>query len=253
MTTALALVRPLAFVTGTPSDDWKSPLVDAVVDVADDRRSNPAVSAMLNDFVRFHAAMAVTGAIIALVLLFCGCRALQSYRRVRQLGSVGSRLERRARLGLAALFATLGLLCCLIAVANVTNAIDPDRGLMGAIENSSTSPTSAVGRDAVNWVGSGSTQAPPAIVDAIDARLSWQRPKAIICGAFSIGMIMISRREWRRMVENARVSNRFGRRPIAAFARVVASVLAAVLLSVMAVANAQAWVAPLTLSIFDGS
>ena len=253
MTTASTLVGPLAFATTARSDDWKSTLVDAVVDVVDDRGSNPAVSAMLKDFVRFHAVMAVTGAMIASALLFFGCRSLQSYRRVRQLGSVGSRLERRARLGLAALFATLGLLCCLIALANVTNAIAPDRGLIGAIENSSTSSTSAVGRDAVNWVRSGSTEAPPAIVDAIDARLSWQRPKAIFCGVFSIGMIMISRREWRRMVYSARVSNRFGPRPSIALARGVASVFVAVLLSVMAVANAQAWVAPLTLSIFGGS
>jgi hypothetical protein len=238
-------------MTTAASDEWKSALVRAVTEP---RSSNPAVRTLVDDFVRFHAVMAVMAATLSLVLLFASFRRLRSYRRAGRPADFGDRFERRMQIGFAGFFATFGALCCLIALANASTALEPEAGLVGAIELSSTPSTGAVGREALDWVNSGSARVPPAIAAAVDTRHSWQRPKAIVCGALSILMVLLSVRQSRRMVHDARLPRRYGTlKRTASMATGIGSVFVTTLLIVMAMANTQASIAPLTISVFGGS
>jgi hypothetical protein len=238
-------------MTTAASDEWKSALVRAVTD---GRSSNPAVRTLVDDFVRFHAVMAAMASLLGLALLFASVGRLRSYRRTRRLAVPGDRFERRVQIGFAGFFATFGALCCVIALANASTAWEPETGLVGAIELSSTPATGAVGRQALDWVNSGSPRIPPAIAAAVDTRHSWQRPKAIVCGVLSMLMVLLSTRQWRRMVHNARLPRRNrALKRTASMANGIGSVCLTTLLIVMAVANTQASIAPLTLSIFGGS
>ncbi len=62
------------------------------------------------------------------------------------------------------------------------------------------------------WLTSGADEVPPRVADAIDDRLSWQRPKAIVCSVLLAGRVVLSAATWRSLVRRSRA--RSGRRPL---------------------------------------
>jgi hypothetical protein len=89
-------------------------------------RTPPAVTVMISDFARFHAAMAVIAAIVAVVLL---ALSVLSWRRFAATGSSGSR-ARRVSGSFGVLSALSALIVILVAVANTTTAADPTPALL---------------------------------------------------------------------------------------------------------------------------
>jgi len=84
------------------------------------------------------------------------------------------------------------------------------------------------------WLRSGSADKPRLLQDKIDARLSWQRPKAIITSVLFIAFAGLCIRIRRRRIVS------------------IVAMLCTLVLLVMAVANTQASVAPVFLTVLYG-
>ena len=182
--------------------------------------SNPAFNALLHDYASYHAVLAVLGGLVTSGLVLLTVRA---WRRSRAL---------------AVASAVLGLLTAVIVFANAGNALNPRHGLEGTIPMlRTTQPGTEQARvqQATNaWLRSGSTDKPQLLQDKIDARLSWQRPKAIITSVLFVAFLGLCIRIRRRRIVST------------------VAMLCTLVLLVMAVANTQASFAPMFLTVLYG-
>jgi hypothetical protein len=182
--------------------------------------SNPAFNGLLHDYAEYHAVLAVLGGLVTSGLVLLTVRA---WRRSRAL---------------AVASAVLGLLTALIVFANAGNAVNPRRGLEGTIPMlRTTQPGTEQARvqQATNaWLRSGSAGKPRLLQDKIDARLSWQRPKAIITSVLFVAFVGLCIRIRRRRIVST------------------VAMLCTLVLLVMAVANTQASFAPVFLTVLYG-
>jgi uncharacterized membrane protein len=182
--------------------------------------SNPAFNALLDDYAEYHAVLAVLGGVVTsgLVLL-----AVRAWRRSRAF---------------AAASAALGLLIAVIVFANAGNALNPRHGLEGTIPMLRTTQPGteqAQVQQATNaWLRSGSADKPRLLQDKIDARLSWQRPKAVITSVLFVAFVGLCIRFRRRRIVST------------------VTMLCALVLLVMAVANTQASFAPVVVTVLYG-
>ena len=205
------IMRP---VTTTELPTTLQHLLQANVD------SNPAFNALLHDYAKYHAVLAVLGGLVTsgLVLL-----AIRAWRRSRPL---------------AVASAVLSLLMALIVFANAGNALNPRPGFEGTIPMLRTTQPGteqAKVQQATNaWLLSGSADKPQLLQDKIDARLSWQRPKAIITSVLFVAFVGLCIRIRRRRIMST------------------VAMLCTLVLLVMAVANTQASFAPMYLTVLNG-
>jgi hypothetical protein len=147
------------------------------------------------------------------------------------------RAWRRSR-ALAVASAVLGSLVAVIVFANAGNALNPRDGLEGTIPTLRTTPPGtelAQVQQATNaWLRSGSADKPRLLQDKIDARLSWQRPKAIITSVLFVAFDGLCIRIRRRRIVST------------------VAMLCTLVLLVMAMANTQASFAPVFVTVLYG-
>jgi hypothetical protein len=65
---------------------------------------------------------------------------------------------------------------------NVTSVVNPGQTLSGT----------AFSRVGEAWLQSGNAQLSPLLQHAIDDRLAWQRPKAVICGVLLLAFVTLT-------------------------------------------------------------
>jgi hypothetical protein len=90
----------------------------------------PALDAMISDFYRYHVAMAVIATIVAVVLIGINVALWKRFARTES----SDRPTRRVLGSYTVLFAMLSLVVIVIAVANVTTAVDPAPALLAFFE-----------------------------------------------------------------------------------------------------------------------
>jgi hypothetical protein len=182
--------------------------------------SNPALDALLHDCAKFHAVLAVLGGLATAGFVLVS---VLSWRRSRAF---------------AISTAVLGLLMAVIAYANASNALNPRHDLATAIPvlRATRPGTEAAGvQQATNaWLRSGSAAKPRLLQDKIDERLSWQRPKAIICSLLFFAFVGLCIRLRRRRIVGG------------------VAMLCTLVLLVMAMANTEAAFAPMFLTVLYG-
>lgn len=217
--------------------------------------SNAALNEMLGDYRRYHIALAVGGGLCVLVLVGVSAICWRSFRRARTptTGQKRSRAERRVWLVLAAAAAVVAILTLVVVAANISTAVDPRPGfalLVNSLPRVPNSHFAPIYASADQWLHSARSQVPALLQQQVHARLSWQRPKAIYCG---IGLVLAATATtyvWRRRIEELRA----GAAPrLVGMLHSSIGILTAgatVVLIVMTIANAQASVAPLTISTF---
>jgi hypothetical protein len=169
----------------------------------------------------------------------------------------GSTFERKTFRAFAVSSAAVGLCMALIVMANLSNALDPRQGLSTTIPVLGTpqpgTEQEQVQRATNAWLKSGSSKVPRVLQDKIDDRLSWQRPKAIICSLLLVAFVVICLRIWRRLI--ARASVHGTRRTLKDRAEIAwggVAIACTLVLMVMAVANTQSAFAPLFLTMLYG-
>ncbi|MEU8819676.1 hypothetical protein [Actinoplanes sp. NPDC048796] len=192
--------------------------------------TSPAYDRVLADDRNYHIVFLVVGGLFTvLLLLFCVFSWVR-FRRARR-----HTFERRAYLGFGVTSLVLSLVMAVAVWANVTSVVDPRRTLSGTA-------FSPVGR---RWLEAGRAELSPALQRAIDERLAWQRPKAVICAVLLVGLVTLTVLLWRSLLRRSA-----GRRLLVGAG--VLSAAGCVLLMLMVIGNTEGALAPLTLTVIYG-
>ncbi|SNY53503.1 hypothetical protein [Paractinoplanes atraurantiacus] len=192
--------------------------------------TSPAYDRVLADDRNYHLVFLVVGGLFTvLLLLLC----VFSWARWRRAGR--RTFERRTYLGFGVASLVLGLFTVVAWWANLTSVADPRKTLAGTA-------FSPVGR---SWLESGRAELSPALQQAIDERLAWQRPKAVICAVLLVAAVALTVYLWRKALGRPA-----GRRLLVGGG--VVSAAACVLLMLMVIGNTEGALAPLTLTVIYG-
>jgi hypothetical protein len=217
--------------------------------------SEAVVETLTRDYLTYHLVFVVGGVLViiaALVLAAVGVRELARSRRARSDHGL-----RFARLSYAA-FATVGLLTAagmtILVLANLGNALSPAAGFADAIEAVSdqtvSSSRSDVRQAGAAWLNSGDEAMPATLKRAIDERLSWQAPKAVVSLIALAAAVVFSVLWWRRLIERSRRAQ-----PASGISWKASVAIgwfmmpACFALMVLSLVNAQASIAPIVLTL----
>ena len=215
-------------------------------------RSNPALSSLLSDYAKFHLVLAVVGGLFLVGVVVLGILCFGWLKRTARTGGGKWSFESKTYFVFGALSFVLALGLALIVAANASNGLDAEAGFSGSVGLLGT-PPSKLERTFDSWLQSGSTQVPTLVQDKIDARLAWQRPKAVVCSVLLVVCVMLAAHVWRTLIRRSRV--REGRRRVGEALLLMAGVLAVpvcLLLMLMVMGNTQASLAPMSMTLFYG-
>lgn len=207
--------------------------------------NNPAYERLLQDYVDYHLALVVVGGFFTVVLLGF---AMFSWLRAR---NAPKGVERRTHLAFALASSVVGLLLAVVVAGNLSNVLNPQQGLAGAIGTPGDLKPAASAELTTSlrqWLRSGSADVPTVIQQQVDARLAWQEPKAVISTVVLLVVVAASIALWRSVIARSRQGQRVRGRVLVGSAAAFASFV--VMLMVMG--NTQASYAPITMTLLFG-
>jgi hypothetical protein len=200
--------------------------------------TSPAYDRLLTADRNFHVVFLVVGGFFTLLLLLFSVFSWVRFKRARRRG-----FERRSYFAFGAVSLTVGLLMAVVFWANVTSVVNPRQTLSGTT-------FSPVGQA---WLQYGSAQISPLLQHAIDERLAWQRPKAVICSVLLVAFVTLTVFLWRTLIRQSTTGEPF--RKLIRRLTLCAGVLSAVsclLLMLMVIGNTEGAFAPLFLTVLCG-
>ena len=202
--------------------------------------ANAALDTILADYQRYHVVLVVVASIFlaAVMLLLVVC--WRSLRAARRDPTGRTRRVAWAYASFIVACGLVGLFLAVVIAANISTVLDPQRGFAGVDQS---------GEALTSWVASGSAAIPADVQELIDARLAWQRPKAIIVTLLLVATVVGSVAIWRRWISHAYASRGAN---VALLASGVLTVAIALLLMLMVMGNVQASMAPIALTLVYG-
>lgn len=220
--------------------------------------SNPVLTLLIVDYRNYHLVLVIFVGCAEVALLSMVISGLYFLLRRHEDGiewSIGpQRIIILVGISLAALTATL---LGVILLANVTNVINPRKGLL-LIAHSLQSPTRGPVRiyryqEFCGWIKSGSAQLPLHIQYLTRRRQAWQAAKAAVCGFLFLSWLALGTILSRRLLRSLPTSNRPSN--VLYIASVVSLLIGfsiSIALFVMTAANLQNAVAPLVQTLLFG-
>jgi uncharacterized membrane protein YidH (DUF202 family) len=200
--------------------------------------TSPAYDRLLTADRNFHVAFLVVGGFFTLLLLLFSVFSWVRFRRAHR-----RTFERRSYFSFGAVSLALGLVLAMVSWGNVTSVVNPGQTLSG-------STFSQIGE---TWLQSGNARISPLLQRAIDERLTWQRPKAIICSVLLVAFVTLTVFLWRRLIRQSTAGEPFRKlsRRLMLCAGVL-SAMACLLLMLMVIGNTEGAFAPLFLTVLYG-
>jgi hypothetical protein len=219
--------------------------------------SNPALNALLDDYARYHLVFIAVGGIFLLSFMLLAVVTWRRFRRTPRSANRRWSLERAIYLCGSALSSAAAGIMALLVAANLSNVANPRHGFSGAVgmigDPAPGSGGAELHRAFLDWLQTGTPATPDRVSAAIDARLAWQRPKAIICSVLLVVCVVVCARVWRHVIVRSRAhAARWTTRDVARLASGVGAGLVCLLLMLMVIGNAQASLAPLSMTLFYG-
>jgi hypothetical protein len=199
---------------------------------------NPAYNPLLTADRNFHLVFLVVGGLFTLLLLLFSVFSWVRFKRAPR-----RTFERRSYFSFGAVGLTLGLVMAVVFAGNVTSVVNPRQTLSGT----TFSPAGET------WLQSGSAQISPLLQHAIDERLAWQRPKAVICSVLLVAFVTVTVFLWRTLIRRSGAGEPF--RKLSRRLMLGAGVLSAVscvLLMLMVIGNTEGAFAPLFPTVLYG-
>ena len=215
--------------------------------------SNPAYNTLLHDYTTYHAVLVIEGTMFVLLLIVLSVYFWRRFKRTQKAENHTWTFEKKAYFcfGLACTVVTLGML--LIVAANVSNVVNPQEGFAQSIPDLGTPQAGtqkAALHQAVNtWAQSGSASMPSMLENGVRNRLSWQRPKAIVCSILLVVFAVFTTHVWRKLVHSRASEAVWSLKEKALIITGVLAVPTTLVLMIMALANTQAAFAPITLTL----
>lgn len=207
--------------------------------------SNPALQYLLYDYSKYHWVLVILGTFSLAVLFIIVRKYWKLFRIFRK--SVGG----FASLFIASFSSLIFFVMSLILFGNFLNAITPERGFSEAISSLSSNTTSAKSAKLFSiyssWIESGDSKLPPYIENIVHERLSWQLPKAIICTILLALTLIATKKLWNYVISTGSTHPKSKQAALLVSGASLSFI--STLLWIMAIANIQASVAPVTLSL----
>lgn len=220
-------------------------------------RSNPAMNTLISDYTTYHLVLVVVGGFFVLIFLLLSLFFWIQLKRTPQEVSRTWTFEKKTYVFLGAVSTVFGLLITLIVAVNATTVLNPQPGFSALVDSLGT-PKAGTQMDKLyqvfnTWLQSGSTHIPSLIQSKIDERLAWQRPKAIVSCVLLVVFGALSTCLWRTLLKKSQVREaKWGLKERALLVTGAATIAFSLLLVVIVVANMQAAVAPLALTLAFG-
>lgn len=218
--------------------------------------SNPALNRLLDDYTRFHLVLVAVGGLFMLGFVVLTVLSWRGFRRATSTNDRRWTFEKRTFLSFTGLGGLLAALTAVVIAANVSNVLDPRRGFAGSIgmigtDRAGTS-TVSLHQSFMMWLQSDSSATPPLVQRAIDDRLAWQQPKALISIVLFFVCVWLCVRIWRALIVKSRVNEpeRNLKTVGLGFAR-WGLVATSFVLMLMVIGNTQASLAPLGLTLLN--
>jgi hypothetical protein len=200
--------------------------------------TSPAYDRLLIDDRNYHIVFLVVGGLFTLLLLLLSVFSWVRFKQARR-----RTFERRSYFCFGTVSLVLGLAMTVVYWANVTSVVNPRQTLSGTT-------FSRIGQ---MWLRAGRAQISPLLQQAIDERLAWQRPKAIICSILLVAFVTLTVFLWRTLIRQSVAGEPF--RKISRRLMLSAGILSAascLLLMLMVIGNTEGTFAPLTLTMLYG-
>lgn len=213
-------------------------------------KPNAAYDRLLDDYVRFHAVLAIVGGMFTLLIFFLGVWAVRRFRTASRVNGRRWTFEGKTYFSFAALGILVGLLLAVVVAANISTVLKPQPGLAGSAGGFQTGPLSHAYHA---WLQSGNAHLPSAIQSKVNGRLAWQRPKAIITGILLAAFAGLTGYIWRSLITQPKAGTAPGRskRTLLLTSGGISAV-ACFLLMLMVMGNTQAAIAPISLTLLYG-
>ncbi len=216
-------------------------------------RSNPGYNTLLHDYIRYHAVLVIEGGIFALLLIVLSVYFWRQFKRMRKAETRNWTFEEKAYFCFGLVSTIVALLMLLTVMVNLGTVLNAQEGFAQVIRDLDTpqvvTQKAAYYQAVNNWVQSGSAPMPPVLQIKVRDRLSWQRPKAIVCSILLVVCAIFTVLLWRKLI-NPRASKSMWRLKEKALITIgVIAIPVTLLLMIMAVANTQASFAPITLTL----
>lgn len=219
-----------------------------------DSRANLAYATLVHDYNTYHAVLFIEAGMFALMLVVLS---LYFWRRVAHMHRAATHhgsFEQKTYIGFGLLSAGAALFLLLLVAANLSVVVTPHEGFAQVIPElgvpQAGTRKAALYQEVNTWVQSGRADLPPLLQGAIDHRLAWQRPKAIVCSILLVVFALFTARVWQRLLQHVRTGAfMWSLREQALLAIGVLAVPLTLLLMLMALANTQASLAPITLTL----
>jgi hypothetical protein len=206
----------------------------------DASQANPALQTIVADYRLYHAVLVIAAAIFVIALLVLVVACVRALRKARRTPDGATRRETWT-FGLFIVSSILLLLFLLLVMAaNVSTVMNPEAGFAGVDQS---------GKAISDWLASGNPSVPADVQAAVDDRLAWQRPKAIVVSLLLVVVVAASIAIWRRWIarsSNSRAGN------VLLLGSGLATAGVAVLLMLMVMGNVQASIAPVAITLTFG-
>lgn len=218
--------------------------------------SNPALNALVDDYTKYHVALILVGGLFLVGLILLSILFWMRFARARREGPRKWSFESRTYLCFGVLAIVVALFLGLVVAANVSTVRNPRQGFSGSISLLNPAPaegsqTAQMYAGVASALQSGSTEVPTALQERIDDRLSWQRPKAVICSLLLVAFVFGTAFVWQALIRRSRArEGRWKLRDVALLLSGIALVAACLLLMLMVMGNVQGSVAPASLTLF---
>jgi hypothetical protein len=199
---------------------------------------------LLEDYTRYHVVFVLLGGLVTTALSAMTIVLWTRYRRVR--AAPDRWFEKKLYFRLAILNSFFFAFMALAFAANVSTTLRPQPGLDALI----AAPQQSGGQPGVvdGWLRAGTPKVPPSIQEAVDQRLNWQAPKAAISAVLFVGVAFVSVRIWGVLIRRSTAATSKTTRHSGLLVSGIATTMASFVLIVMAVANTQASLAPITIT-----
>jgi hypothetical protein len=219
-------------------------------------RSNAVYNTLLHDYIKYHAVLVIEGGIFALLLIVLNVYFWRRFKRTRKAETCNWTFEKKAYFCFGLVSTIVALFMLLIVAVNLSTVLNPQEGFAQVIQDLGTPQAGrqkAAHYQAVNtWVQSGIAHMPPVLQNEVRDRLSWQRPKAIVCSILLVVFAIFTTRLWRKLINSRASESRWRLKEKALIIMGVIAIPVTLLLMIMALANTQASFAPITLTLLFG-
>lgn len=220
-------------------------------------RPNPALNALMNDYILFHVVRVVDGGLLVVIFVLLSGLFWLRWKRLPRSDERNWTFERKTYFAFGILSTVVGLLIAFVVVVNAATVLNPWPGLsllVDQLETPKTGTQMAKLYQAFNtWLQSGSQSIPPLIQQRIQERIALHRTRVIVCGIFLVAFAVLSKSIWSTLIKRSRAREpKWTLKEGALFVCGTASVTLSLLLMVIVDVNLRWAFAQITVTLLYG-